>query len=350
MHILGPPAAVTGAVGPDSRLGDAAPVVAAPQPGPSSTRDRGVSAVSSPSISGSSDGVRSPEQSARKLGSTPWSQAAERALAVPSDERRGRPEKRFDDFGSSGAGDAKGKRRVSATMNDLDEVDELDEDARSIASTGTSRQRMHGVESGLNELRVSGALGTSAAAGSASLASGSPATTRMTESPGGSSVRRGGAGNSSRSRSRVRAETERGRSRGPLGGPSVRSTSSTSRVRGGPGSTASSSSQGGSVGRDLKAEAIARTELLQRDWPAEAIAEVQRLRNKISELTFLNGLMQSRLGQLEGPGRVPRHVMTSLTAETPRPDPDDMLYDEEEEQEDEEMQRPEPMENTAANF
>ncbi|GAA5825686.1 hypothetical protein JCM3770_002799, partial [Rhodotorula araucariae] len=76
-----------------------------------------------------------------------------------------------------------------------------------------------------------------------------------------------------------------------------------------------------------------------RDWPAEAVAEVQRLRTKISELTFLNGLMQSRLAQLEGPGRVPRHVMTSLTAETPRPDPDEMLYDE-----DEEMDRPEPIE------
>jgi hypothetical protein len=58
-------------------------------------------------------------------------------------------------------------------------------------------------------------------------------------------------------------------------------------------------------------------------------------------LTFLNGLMQSRLAQLEGPERprVPVRTMTSLTAETPRPD----FYTGEEE-EDEEMGRPEPIE------
>lgn len=218
-------------------------------------------------------------------------------------------------------------------MDDLDEIDELEEDGASIASNGTSRQRMVGVETGLHELRVSGSL---AAPGvPSSVGSASPATTRATDSPRGSSLRRGGPGGSSRSRSRARAEPERGRSRGPLGGPSIRSTSSTSRVRGGPGSSTSSS---GASGRE-KAEAIAKAELQQRDWPADAVAEVQRLRNKISELTFLNGLMQSRLGQLEGPGRVPRHVMTSLTAETPRPDPDEMLYDQEEE--DQEMERPE---------
>ncbi|GAA6009040.1 uncharacterized protein JCM10292_002461, partial [Rhodotorula paludigena] len=77
----------------------------------------------------------------------------------------------------------------------------------------------------------------------------------------------------------------------------------------------------------------------REQWPADALAEVQRLKTKISELTFLNGLMQSRLAQLEGPGRVPRHVMTSLTAETPRPDPDEMMFDE-----DDEMDRPEPIE------
>ena len=300
---------------------------------PPQARERGASVVSSPSpsASGSSEGVRSPEPVARANGSaSSWSLATGTAPTATPEERRGRPEKRFDDFGGLG----KGKGRVEATMDDLDEIDELEEDGASIASNGTSRQRMVGVETGLHELRVSGAL---AAPGvPSSVGSASPATTRATDSPRGSSLRRGGPGGSSRSRPRARAEPERGRSRGPLGGPSVRSTSSTSRARpAGPGSSTSSS---GASGRE-KAEAIAKAELQQRDWPADAVAEVQRLRNKISELTFLNGLMQSRLGQLEGPGRVPRHVMTSLTAETPRPDPDEMLYDEEEE--DQEMQRPE---------
>lgn len=298
---------------------------------PSQARERGASVVSSPSpsASGSSEGIRSPEPVARGSGAASWSLATGSAPTATPDERRGRPEKRFDDFGGIG----KGKGRIEATMDDLNEIDELDEDGASVASNGTSRQRMVGVETGLHELRVSGSLiGPGAPS---SVASASPVTTRATESPSGSSLRRGGAGGSSRSRSRARGEPERGRSRGPLGGPSIRSTSSTSRVRGGPGSTTSSS---GASGRD-KADAAAKAELQQRDWPADAVAEVQRLRNKISELTFLNGLMQSRLGQLEGPGRVPRHVMTSLTAETPRPDPDEMLYDQEE---DEQMQQQRP--------
>ncbi|KAM0755989.1 hypothetical protein T439DRAFT_320680 [Meredithblackwellia eburnea MCA 4105] len=56
-------------------------------------------------------------------------------------------------------------------------------------------------------------------------------------------------------------------------------------------------------------------------------AEVARLKKKVAELTFLNSLMQSRLAQLEGPGRVPLTPMSGLVA-TPMPtlprDPDEV--------------------------
>lgn len=148
-----------------------------------------------------------------------------------------------------------------------------------------------------------------------------------------------------RSRSRARGENERGRSRGVLGGPSARnsSQSGTSRVRG--SSSAGSSTGGGGVrGREGTAGAAASSLAPsggREHWPADAVSELTRLKTKISELTFLNGLMQSRLAQLEGPERprVPSRTMTSLTAETPRPD---MEYVGEE-GEDEEMGRPEPI-------
>ncbi|GAA6048382.1 hypothetical protein NBRC10513_000543 [Rhodotorula toruloides] len=286
---------------------------------------RASASSASPSASGSSEGMRSPETVARGLGG--------------SEERRGRPEKRFDEY--LGVGGAKGKGRGDAGMDDLDEVDELDDDSvvggptapgfSSLAnghghgsgsgsgSNGgsTSRQRMVGVETGLNELRVS-------------------AGARGTASPAGSSARR--LGGSSRSRSRARGEAERGRSRGGApgagAGPRSVSAASSSRIRG-------SSSASSSAGRGRVSMADVQAQPGREHWPPEALAEVARLKTKISELTFLNGLMQSRLGQLEGPGKVPRHVMTSLTAETPRPDPDEMMFDEDGDVED---MRPEPIE------
>lgn len=349
----------------------AAPAVtAATNGGTAGTRERGASVSSeSPSAAGSSEGgVRSPETGSRALAPSWRSLGVGESAGTPSgtDERRGRPEKRFDDYSASaGAGgasaSAKGKGRGDA-MDDLDEVDELQDDCESPsgsaggpAGTSTSRARMHGVETGIHELRVS-QMGGSAAAPSATSAS-QPVSgylhPRTTASPGGgsgSSVRRVGA-QGSRSRSRARGESERGRPRGAqLGGPSARSASSTtagsSRVRGS-SSSASSAGRGRPTGLGGLPGATTATDgtltpggsASGRDWPADALAEVQRLRTKISELTFLNGLMQSRLAQLEGPGRVPRHVMTSLTAETPRPDPDEMLFDE-----DEEMDRPQAIE------
>ncbi|BGP07086.1 GATA zinc finger protein 3 [Rhodotorula toruloides] len=303
------------------------PASAAVQP----RHERRASASSaSPSASGSSEGMRSPETVARGLGG--------------SEERRGRPEKRFDDY-LGGVGGAKGKGRgdSGAGMDDLDEVDELDDDSvvggptappafgalanghgsgSGSGSNGssTSRQRMVGVETGLNELRVSARAGA-----------------RGTASPAGSSARR--LAGSSRSRSRARGEAERGRSRGGApgaGGAGARSVSaaSSSRIRG-------SSSASSSAGRGRVSMADVQDQPGREHWPPEALAEVARLKTKISELTFLNGLMQSRLGQLEGPGKVPRHVMTSLTAETPRPDPDEMMFDEDGDVED---MRPEPIE------
>ncbi|GAA5906668.1 hypothetical protein JCM6882_008090 [Rhodosporidiobolus microsporus] len=297
--------------------------------GPSGTRERGAS-ISSASHSGSSDGVRSPEATSRALAPS-WSSLNGAAVGgTPGDERRGRPEKRFEEYGA-GALSGKGKARDSS-MDDVDEVDELDDESQA-GGAGSSHSgshgrtaRMNGVEAGLGELRVS-----SSSSGTHLHPS------RPMDSPGlpgvGTSARH--LGGSSRSRSRARGENERGRSRGVLGGPSVRAgsvTSGGSRVRG----SSSASSTAGNRGREGTAGLAGK-----EHWPADALAEMTRLKTKISELTFLNGLMQSRLAQLEGPGRVPRNVMTSLTAETPRPDPDEMYA---EEDDDEEMGRPEPIE------
>ncbi|GAA5937317.1 hypothetical protein JCM10213_007200 [Rhodosporidiobolus nylandii] len=293
------------------------------------TRERRASVSSaSPSADDSSEGVRSPETTSRALAPSWGSLNGPAAGGTPGDERRGRPEKRFDGYPLPGNG--KGKERDSS-MNDVDEVDELeDEAAASTPGSGSSqsRARMNGVETGINELRVS----------QSGLAQMQPPQRGLASPVGaaaaGSSAHR--VGGSSRSRSRARGENERGRSRGVLGGASARSgsTTSTSRVRG-----SSSASSAGARGREGTAGAPAG---VREHWPPEAQAEIQRLKTKISELTFLNGLMQSRLAQLEGPGRVPRNVMTSLTAETPRPDPDELLYAEDDE--DEEMGRPEPIE------
>ncbi|GAA5854470.1 hypothetical protein JCM8547_004853 [Rhodosporidiobolus lusitaniae] len=314
-----------------------ASVGSAAVPPPTATRERGASISSaSPSASGSSEGLRSPETTSRALAPS-WASLGGASLGgTPSDERRGRPEKRFDDYGLAASTSGKGKGREAA-MDNVDEVDELDDDLAPPGEGGSSsggshsRARMNGVEAGLGELRVSSQL----LQAQRTLGSPAPATGAV-----GSGAHR--LAGSSRSRSRVRGENERGRSRGVLGGPSVRtnSASGTSRVRG--SSSASSSAGGGVRGR----EGTAGLAVPGREhWPADAHAEMARLKTKISELTFLNGLMQSRLAQLEGPGRVPRNVMTSLTAETPRPDPDEMLFHGDEE--DEEMGRPEPIEEEA---
>ncbi|BGP39016.1 GATA zinc finger protein 3 [Rhodotorula kratochvilovae] len=353
---------------PQSVIDANAAAAAAAGLAPNGTRERGASVSSdSHSAGGSSEGVRSPETGSRALAPSWRSLGAAGAGGTPPglDERRGRPEKRFDDYPGAGASAAgKGKARGDA-MDDVDELDELDAESLAGASTGSgSRARMHGVETGIHELRVSQQQQLMGSLPAGGAATSQPVSgylqPRATASPGtsngggagaaGSGARRMGA-QGSRSRSRARGESERGRSRGALGGPSARSTSTTStnRVRGSssassagrgrPGAVSGASGMPGAAAVVLEGSLTPGGSVSGRDWPADALAEVQRLRTKISELTFLNGLMQSRLAQLEGPGRVPRHVMTSLTAETPRPDPDEMLYDE-----DEEMDRPEPIE------
>lgn len=217
------------------------------------------------------------------------------------DERRGRPEKRFED----GAGSTNnGKER------EFEEIDELDEDADGGDGSGLMDENgsagaavgrhMVGVETGLNELRVGDQQHPWSPRSGASVVS------KLTQ----------GDSSSSRSRSSGHRgeEQQRGRSRGAAGpGSGVGRSGSTSRARAIASSSsadrrsASSSSTGGGAGRHSLA----------------AEAEITRLKSKVSELTFLNGLLMSRLRTLEGPGRVPVERMTSLTAETPRPDFDE---------------------------
>ena len=197
----------------------------------------------------------------------------------PEDERRGRSERRYDEPAGKGKG------------REFEEIDELDEEDEAVEGHG----RMVGVEAGLGELRVVDPWGSM----------GSPAT----------SASKLKAEGSSRSRSSGHSREERGRSRGH--GPGGRSTS---RARG--IATSSDGGRSSSSGR----------------IPLSAEAEITRLKTKVAELTFLNGLMQSRLGQLEGPGRVPHNTVTSMTAATPRPDPDEM-FDEQQDAEDEELER-----------
>ena len=109
-------------------------------------------------------------------------------------------------------------------------------------------------------------------------------------------------------------------------------STSTSRARGSSATSAASSSA-----RSMASTAGGgRTQPPGREsWPPEALAEIARLKSKISELTFLNGLMQSRLGQLDA--GVPTRTVTSLTAETPRPD----AFEPEDEEDDQDVEEDE---------
>lgn len=224
---------------------------------PKGDRRRGtsVSSNSAASASGSSEGLRSPGPPAA-LG-LPWGKAASWAA---EDERRGRPERRYED----GQGE-KGKGR---------EVVELDDSFGDARGQVHERFRMVGVEAGLGELRVDG-------------------------SPGSAMEQ------SSRSRS-----NERGRARGAFVGTGGRSQSS-SRVR-------------GRGSNDVRSSSTS-----SRHGTGGAEAEVARLKTKVAELTFLNSLMQSRLGQLEGPGRVPLAPISGLSGESPEErDEDDAMEEE----------------------
>lgn len=235
----------------------------------------------SASISDSSDGVRSPDVGSRVP--LPWGASASWAS---EDERRGRSERRYDD-GEVGGGKGKGREE--------DEIDELDEDPvdglhqhpgpllpplhahPSSHHPNHDHLRMGGVDTGFGELR----LGDQYANGS------SPAPKDRTGASGPDSSRSRSSGTGTRD---GRDGDQRGRS-GSARGVAFRGRSqSTSRAR------ASS-----------------------RPTPTTAAdAEIARLKTKVSELTFLNSLMQSRLGQLEGPGRVPLTPMSGLVS-TPRP-------------------------------
>lgn len=218
------------------------------------TRPRGVSVSSnSPSISGSSEGVRSPEVSHRQP-TMPWGKTP--GTWTPDDERRGRPERRFDDGPI-----VKGKGR------EIDEIDELDEDVDvakppvAVSHPSTSRvrgeehRRMIGVETGLHELRMGDQHHHH------------PSFSPGSVPPSASS----GLDESSRSRSGAR---ERGRSRGP--GMAGHRSQSTSRARG-----MSTHTNGSGPGP--------RSTSSGRRTLAELEAENARLRTKNAELTFLNG-------------------------------------------------------------
>lgn len=212
--------------------------------------------VSSHSNSGSSEGVRSPEATMRGAPSLWRSTNGE-------DERRGRPERRFDD-----PIDLKGKSSRS-----IEEVDELEDEP---VHLGPAMSAMNGVETGVRDLRMAD-YQRSPVFG---------ATTSLSED----------------SRSRSSGKEERGRSRGGHIG------SSSSRNRLDQPARHSSNSSGGSRNSHAHPHSLIAAE-----------AEIARLKTKVSELTFLNGLMQSRLAMLESPGKVPTRMMESIdAAETPR--------------------------------
>ncbi|KAM0788825.1 hypothetical protein ACM66B_002911 [Microbotryomycetes sp. NB124-2] len=222
-----------------------------PAAGPTShsrrARGTSVSSTSNSVSDRSEDGLRSPESTVQR-----------------GEERRGRPERRYDD---------------GQAFDDIDEEAEdgrggLFEAAQSSAVSETGR-RMKGVESGFGDLRVQDQRTASV----------------------GSPLGRLHASDTSQSRSRSSGH-ERGRSRGPPG-----ATRSGSQSRAARGIGHSADNRSSSSGR----------------YSASAEAEIARLKSKVAELTFLNGLMQSRLAQLDKPGSVPKHVVTSMTAETPRP-------------------------------
>ncbi|KAK4055645.1 GATA zinc finger protein 3 [Microbotryomycetes sp. JL201] len=207
-------------------------------------RDASVSSTSASERS--EDGLRSPESTVQR-----------------SEERRGRPERRYDDVATSHV--------INDAFEDIDEEVEVDlPRSSSLSETG---RRMKRVESGFGDLRV-----------------------QDQRTSAGSPLGRVTTSDTSQSRSRSSGQ-ERGRSRGPPG--ANRSGSQTRATRG----LSSTDNRSTSSGR----------------YSTAAEAEIARLRSKVAELTFLNGLMQSRLAQLDKSGSVPKHVVTSLTAETPRP-------------------------------
>ena len=251
---------------------------------------RGSISSNSASVSDSSDGVRSPEVNGRVA--LPW--GVPPTDWAPEDERRGRQARRYEDDVDDGG---KGKGRE----DDLDELDDETIDGHHQHEQEHLHQehmRMGGVDTGFGELRLADQYG--AGPNRASLA----------------------GTDSSRSRSsggREGRDSERGR--GPRSGALRGRSQSSSRARGDGRSSSISSTRPASnsgAGGGTSAE-----------------AEVVRLKTKVAELTFLNSLMQSRLGQLEGPGRVPLTPMSGL-ASTPRPVPeDDMMDDDEKPQGDE---------------
>lgn len=269
-------------------------------------RLRGASVSSASAASVSDDGLlRSPESTtSRSLAGVPSNGRA--WTAGTEDERRGRPERRFheDDGHGSSSLAAKGKGR------DFNEIDELDEgagaqedgdlvnysrrrDSASGSGSGSrsGSRRMMGVETGLGELRVQDQQWQT---------SGSPVT----------KLKQDGSGSSRSRSSGHREEQQRGRSRGHAGA----------------GAMAGSGGRSGSTSRASRALTTGSTSSADRRssssgrYSLAAEAEITRLKSKVSELTFLNGLLMSRLRTLDG--SVPVERMTSLTAETPRPDPE----------------------------
>ncbi|KAL8290290.1 hypothetical protein RQP46_003229 [Phenoliferia psychrophenolica] len=236
----------------------------------------------SASISDSSDGVRSPETNGRVA--LPWGVAP--GAWAPEDERRGRPERRYEDEGDV-VGKGKGRE---------DELDELDEETIDghLRNPHQEHMRMGGVDAGFNELRLADQYGVPLSKDRAAA----------------------GGTDSSRSRSsggRDSRDGDRGRAPRSSGGALRGRSQSTSRARADGRSSSISSNRPPSVGTSATSDA----------------AEVVRLKTKVAELTFLNSLMQSRLGQLEGPGRVPLTPMSGL-AGTPRPLPEDDMMDDDE--------------------
>ncbi|SGY80181.1 BQ5605_C008g05320 [Microbotryum silenes-dioicae] len=293
------------------------PSVFAPQY-PRHRRATSVSSTSAGSVvsTGSAEeGVRSPETNARRtLAAPPPRAQAGTGLAAgradvpgsPHDERRGRPEKRDRDGTSNNAFSSfKGKGREGA--EDLSEIDELEGDTADdddAFSNGDGRRSMMNVEASLGDLRVDRHRKPH---GGAYDGSASPLSSNQNE-------------DSSRSRSSGRGTSRegRGRSRGQYGGGTAGRSAASSASRSKTARQGSaSSSMSRSAGSSLSAE-----------------AQIRRLKTKVAELTFLNGLMVSRLSQLEGPGRVPltqSGTMTSLSAETPRPTDDYSEHEQDEE-------------------
>ena len=261
--------------------------------------------------SNSSDGVRSPETFVR-AATGGWQRAggggSRRGGA--DDERRGRSEHR-DVMYLPPATD-------SVSGDELNEVDELDEDAidppvvpakatlhqqlptaQPYASSYAQYQQrydptpfrphdgMTGVESGFNELRVGGVNAANAAV---SRGRGAVSATRGTSSNRGAS-RSSGSG-SSRGRSSMMGGgpfDDRGRAlHKTMSGTTVTTGRSVSTSRGRPSGPGSVAAGPGSA---------PRSQSRPRTSPHD---EMARLRTRVAELSFLNSLLLSRLQQVEG--------------------------------------------------